>query len=398
MADKIECYIVRDLLPLYNDHLVSPETEAALKEHLKSCSECSELYGQIAVSELEPGPDENGGELDYLKKLRRKWIAVILGAAAVLALSAVLLFRSRSSPVGPRVSYDADSRTVAVAGTTDYGSLALTEEMNDAVNLDVQDESFHMSVYLPILKETTGEEDLSLILPDYLDSADRSLDFIRGYIRDNAPELYSKEEAGKYVEIIVSRNGLGSFSNEPDRIRVDLSHYYWHLEELYLFALMNTDTVEWPQFGYAWYLSACLDPYCTASVPGQYEMTEDVPAYAAFVRLKGDELVTCPGDIRLYFDAVSYVCLTEGMRFGTPYESHPLSTTRFFTGGSSDDPGNSMSVFMAASFIGYLSDNYGFDRVSSFCFGRVGFEEAFGTDFDSAYGEWSAWIVERCGE
>ena len=97
-------------------------------------------------------------------------------------------------------------------------------------------------------------------------------------------------------------------------------------------------------------------------------------------------------------DAVSYVCLTKGMGWGTAYESEPLRTTRVYSGPSKQlDPGNEMSVFMASSLIAYLSEQYGFDTVSEFCRADRPFAEAFGTDWQTAYDGWAGWITDTYG-
>ena len=57
-----------------------------------------------------------------------------------------------------------------------------------------------------------------------------------------------------------------------------------------------------------------------------------------------------------------------------------------------------MSVAMATSFIAYLSDQYGFGKVSDFCFGMGSFEQTFGTDYQSAYDSWAEWIMTTYGE
>lgn len=49
---KQECSIVRDLLPLYVEDMVSPETAAFVGEHLKSCETC-----QAEVQRLRQPPD-----------------------------------------------------------------------------------------------------------------------------------------------------------------------------------------------------------------------------------------------------------------------------------------------------------------------------------------------------
>ena len=43
MAEKISCNATRDLLPLYTEHLLSPETEDEVKAHLEECEECRTL-------------------------------------------------------------------------------------------------------------------------------------------------------------------------------------------------------------------------------------------------------------------------------------------------------------------------------------------------------------------
>ena len=37
---KTECSIVRDLLPLYVEDMVSAETAQYMREHLQTCAEC----------------------------------------------------------------------------------------------------------------------------------------------------------------------------------------------------------------------------------------------------------------------------------------------------------------------------------------------------------------------
>ena len=397
MAEKISCNTVRDLLPLYADHLLSPETEAEVKAHLGECAECREVYERMTAP--EPEIPETGDEVDYLKKVRRKWKKVVVIAAAVIAAAAAatlaaFLLRPKN---GPAVTYNKDSRTVVISGTSDYAGLKLPDEVTDAANLDVQDDSFHLSAYLPVFIPVDRSSEWKEFIPEYIDHTEKSLDFLSDYLKEHAPEVYSEEQAGKFVELSVRSGSKYSYSNDPDRICVELGSYYWHREELYLFALMDTETVEWPQLGYAWYLGLAVDPYNDSN--GRLsELTEDYPYYDAYVSVKGDNRIEGPDDWRTLHDAVSYVCLTEGMNFGSAYESSPLSETAFYTGPKVPDKGNRMSVMMAASFVSCLCDKYGFDTVTSFCFGKETFEGSFGTDFDSAYAEWSKGIIEKYGK
>ena len=47
MNKKYDCGIILDLLPLFLDGMVSPETEAVIKEHLQECEECQKVYEEM---------------------------------------------------------------------------------------------------------------------------------------------------------------------------------------------------------------------------------------------------------------------------------------------------------------------------------------------------------------
>ena len=230
---------------------------------------------------------------------------------------------------------------------------------------------------------------------DYVNRTNLSLRFLRSYLKEHAGDESIAAQAEKFVELTVRWND--GYANDPDRIRVELGSYYWHREEQYLLALMDTKTVEWQQLGYVWYLGCILNPYCDV-YQGEAELPEEYRVTAPYERAKGDRSFKAPEDVSLFYDAISWVCLNDGMYWGTSYESAPIRTTRFYSGDKGSGGGNQkLSVSMAASFVGWLSEQYGFDRVTAFCFNKMSMEEALGVDFDTAFAAWSAWIQERCG-
>ncbi|MEE0061664.1 MAG: zf-HC2 domain-containing protein [Acutalibacteraceae bacterium] len=46
---EIDCDIVRDLLPLYHDGVVSDTTKLAVEEHMDSCTSCKQEYDELLV-------------------------------------------------------------------------------------------------------------------------------------------------------------------------------------------------------------------------------------------------------------------------------------------------------------------------------------------------------------
>jgi len=178
---------------------------------------------------------------------------------------------------------------------------------------------------------------------------------------------------------------------------LDIGKLYWHREELFILSMLGGSGVQWQQLGYAWYLGTCLNPYSESLASSSMELLKQQPYYDAYLDLGGTEELT-PENYRRMYDAAAWLCLTEGMYWGTAYESTPLYKTALYKGPSlAKAPENEMSVCMATSFVAFLADEYGFSTVSAFCFGQLGFEQAFGTDFNSAYDAWATHILTAVG-
>ena len=91
---RINCSIISDLMPLYVDGAVSPETAAAVKEHLESCQHCQSEYKSASADLTLPVSRSLEGEsVHTLKAFKRKWKRKKIAIACVSAfLTMVLLF------------------------------------------------------------------------------------------------------------------------------------------------------------------------------------------------------------------------------------------------------------------------------------------------------------------
>ena len=298
---------------------------------------------------------------------------------------------SEDKPEAPSVSYDADTKVLSVNGTGNYGMTVFPAAfLSQAKRLEVEDDEFQLNASL-LLLQAAGVE-LETALPDFLDRTEKSLHFIRTYLKENAASVYPADMA-KPVLINITGSGFG-WRVQGGKIIVNCCDDILHTEFLYLHALINSDSVGWEQLGYAWYVGTCIDPY--------YELPEKnkdsirtVPYYpiAAAAGLDPDRMT--PADFRTMYDADSRYCFgTELTYWGSACESAPVTVEATYTRKQPEPRDQSLSAFMAASFIGWLDETYGFEAVSGFCFGQKSFEEAFGTDFDSAFTDWKTQITE----
>ena len=393
---EVPCYMVNDLLPLFVDGLLSPESERDIRKHLDECKECRSIYRQMTEPESEiPKMNEELAEVDYLKKIKRGRKKLLIGALAIIAIIIVGAWtHAKIQATKAQISYDDATKTMVIYGKDDT-DLTLPDTVNEAKELDAQFDNFHVKVHLPLLR--TDSMKLDEYLPAYLGRTNESLKFIRNYLKENSTQIDLADRADKYVELSILPDGQYTWSEVEDRIELDIGSFYWHREELCILALMGNKSVQWKQLGYAWYLGTCIDPYSeTAAAPFE-DGLEREPYYEAYVKGGGTEEAS-PENYKILTDAISYICLTKGRNWGTAYECMPVYKTGVYQGPAKLlDPGNDMSVSMATSFIAYLSEKYGFDKVSGFCFNNDKFEDVFRTDWQSEYDSWAEWIMENYG-
>lgn len=92
------CNIVRDLLPLYVEKMLSADSQAFVEDHLKDCEDCrkeleSLKQGDITVSMVKDHTDK-AIPIKKVKKILSKKKAITIITAVVLTLAAVIVYTS----------------------------------------------------------------------------------------------------------------------------------------------------------------------------------------------------------------------------------------------------------------------------------------------------------------
>ena len=80
---KLPCAVVRDLLPLYAEHLTEDDTRRMVDEHLESCAECRQKFTELDTK-LVTSVDASK-PLEALKKeiRKRRWFSALAAALLV---------------------------------------------------------------------------------------------------------------------------------------------------------------------------------------------------------------------------------------------------------------------------------------------------------------------------
>ena len=143
---ELACATALDLLPLYIDGLLSPESQALVKEHLESCESCREAYERMCADWAEQAEKEREEGRDFarsLKRARRKLsrralrnlLTGLLAGAAVclLVLWQQGVFAKRAQSTAPDGSITAAVYGADVTGLFPQGgavTLITTGEFN----------------------------------------------------------------------------------------------------------------------------------------------------------------------------------------------------------------------------------------------------------------------------
>jgi len=105
---KLECDVIRDLLPSYVDEICSETSKRYVEEHVEDCPECEKLLEQLRDTEIVTDEMERR-EIDGLKKVKRHIRRQdISGAALMLFLILSVIFYS------PLVSFGRWRTTVTI--------------------------------------------------------------------------------------------------------------------------------------------------------------------------------------------------------------------------------------------------------------------------------------------
>ena len=97
---ELPCTVVRDLLPLFAEKMIQPETQSLIEEHLSACPECRKEYSEITAgaTATEDTVISTLAPLRTLKKelRRRRWYAALIAGLFVFVIAIIYVYHSES--------------------------------------------------------------------------------------------------------------------------------------------------------------------------------------------------------------------------------------------------------------------------------------------------------------
>lgn len=145
---KLDCSLVEDLYPLYEENELQPENRRAVEEHLKGCSRCNEMYQKgSGFSEVSLLPEDKEEKVskdldDRIRlnfRLRRMRVIVIL-LAAVIIVTGINRYAANREQVATLLngmySYSRSLNEIADRPYETNSELYLSDSIDDIIDLD----------------------------------------------------------------------------------------------------------------------------------------------------------------------------------------------------------------------------------------------------------------------
>ena len=139
---KKECSIVRDVLPLYFENMVSEETAVFVKEHLENCSDCAAEFEHLKSGrqiDMAETP-QKGNDANVITAVKKKIAKRIFKMVAAVCLVFIVLFGAVMLYTGISYSVTKDNISLSTEADGEYSYIFLETEAGKSLFFDSKTE------------------------------------------------------------------------------------------------------------------------------------------------------------------------------------------------------------------------------------------------------------------
>lgn len=95
---KTNCSIIQDLLPLYKEEIVSPETKTLVEEHLQTCRSCQNELDEMTISVAIPMDINSYGLKKVKATLMKNKLTAVLFATMLAFICSIVIINVLTKP------------------------------------------------------------------------------------------------------------------------------------------------------------------------------------------------------------------------------------------------------------------------------------------------------------
>lgn len=129
---KVTCKIIRDVLPLYVENMVSDDTSLMIEEHIEGCQDCTNYLNEIKTSSNPPIDTDISPLLKIKSTLRKKKIKTAIMSIMLSIIIGVILIAFLTAP--EYIPYS--EKSVAISEIEDGTVLAIFTDQVSGFNIN----------------------------------------------------------------------------------------------------------------------------------------------------------------------------------------------------------------------------------------------------------------------
>ncbi len=194
---KVECEVIKDLLPSYIDKISSEETNKLVESHLQTCSKCYKVAEEMAKEVSNEPLFNQDKQIDYLKRYRRKKISSIMIAiilTSIILLDVVLLLTCFLQ----HAEFDVDINHINIEFQHKSRANGVGK---DRLDFATYDEKYNLKFYKYELIENTGEKTLHIKTVGKYPFGTSSHGGCVVYVSDDVDRIYFEDAKGNLREV-----------------------------------------------------------------------------------------------------------------------------------------------------------------------------------------------------
>lgn len=160
IMSKINCNVAGDLIPLYVDEVLTPDSVELVEEHLAECEECTAKVESLR-KETVIAADKDVKPLEKIKRKVKinKW--AVISIIAVVVLLSVFITAFFIKPIYFDISYNSVKDKITVISGSD---LPVQKEGHDAVILYDGKENYDAFIWENVIGEKNGVKQVEVTL------------------------------------------------------------------------------------------------------------------------------------------------------------------------------------------------------------------------------------------
>lgn len=209
---KIKCNVIKDILPLYVEKIVSEDTKILVEEHINDCIDCKKELDEMKTSENIPIDINSNGFKNVKSKLFRDKFKAIIFSVMLTVIISIIVINYLTEPSYIPYSNDVVSINKKDNGeiSADFGDMVSGYDIDKHLSEDGSSYVYHISTWETYWDKLLDNKEIETVV---LNPNNEKISTIYYYSAGQSDDvlIYGKNLAGNGGVLTLPRLFLSSY-------------------------------------------------------------------------------------------------------------------------------------------------------------------------------------------